>query len=74
MNNARRKIKREAIALLSSAMELLVTVGAEEEEAYYNMPEGLQASEKGEQMSDNIDLLNDIVDTIEGYIEELECM
>lgn len=74
MNNARRKIKREAIALLSSAMELLETVASEEEEAYYNMPEGLQASEKGEEMSNNIDTLQDAVSNLEEMIEELEYM
>lgn len=74
MNNARRKIKREAIALLSSALELLETVASEEEEAYYNMPDGLQASEKGEEISNNIDTLQDAVDNLETMIEELEYM
>lgn len=74
MNNARRKIKREAIMLLSSALELLETIADEEEEAYYNMPEGLQASERGEEMSNNIDTLQDAIGYIEEIIEELECI
>lgn len=74
MNNARRKIKREAIALLSSAMELLTDVVTGEEEAYFNMPESLQCTERGEQMESNIDLLNEYIKAIEEYIEELEYM
>lgn len=74
MNNARRKIKREAITLLSSALELLETIADEEEEAYYNMPEGLQASEKGEQMGENVDTLQEAVSNLEEMIEELEYM
>lgn len=74
MNNARRKIKREAIELLSSALDLLETIAGEEEEAYYNMPEGLQASEKGEEISSNVDYLQDAVSTLEDMIDELECM
>lgn len=74
MNNARRKIKREAIELLSSALDLLETIAGEEEEAYYNMPEGLQASEKGEEISSNVDYLQDTVSTLKDMIDELECM
>lgn len=74
MNNTRRKIKREVIALLSSALELLETIADEEEEAYYNMPEGLQASDKGEEMSNNVDTLLDAVGNLEEMIEELEYM
>lgn len=74
MNNARRKIKREAIELLSSALDLLETIAGEEEEAYYNMPEGLQASEKGEEISSNVDYLQDAVSNLEDMIDELECM
>lgn len=66
MNNARRKDLRKLIARLekldfelreiSSALENLIT---EEEEAYDNLPEGIQASERGEQMQEIIDQLYD---------------
>ena len=64
MNNARRKDLRKLIAQLekidfelreiSSALGDLIT---EEEEAYDNLPEGIQASERGEQMQEIIDQL-----------------
>lgn len=56
MNNQRRKSLQEAITLLQSiqdafdrAKELIETAKDEESEAYENMPEGLQSSERGEQ-------------------------
>lgn len=42
-----------------------------EEEAFDNMPEGLQATEKGERFNENIDSLQNAVDRITEAIEEL---
>lgn len=58
----------------SPLLDLLETIAREEEEAYWNMPEGLQASEKGEEISSNVDYLQDAVSTLEDMIDELECM
>ena len=44
----------------------------EEQEAFDNMPESLQDSERGEQMNDCIDMLDDAVDEIACLIDTLE--
>ena len=62
MNKLRRKSLAEVIAKLEEldslrqeAMEMLQGVLDEEQEAYDNMPESLQYSERGEQMQEYID-------------------
>lgn len=58
MNKIRRKKLQEAFALVTRAKNILETVRNEEQEAYDNLPEQFQISERGEEM--------------EGYIEILE--
>ena len=57
--NGTRRAKLESIALE------LDGVIAEEQEAFDNIPDGLQDSEKGEAMEDNIDRMNEAKDIIE---------
>lgn len=64
MNNARRKELRKIITRLEKLnfelQEISSDLGniiTEEEEAYDNLPEGIQASERGEQMQEIIDQL-----------------
>ena len=57
MNAARRKRLAEAVDLIASAKENIEEVKEEEQEAFDNMPESLQGSERGEEM--------------EGFIEDL---
>ena len=65
MNNARRKSVAEALELIEKARNILEEVKDEEQEAYDNLPESLQYGERGEQMQEN-------VDTIEEYLSYLE--
>jgi hypothetical protein len=53
-------------------MERLETVKDEEQESYDNMPEGLQASEKGEKSENAINNLEYACDNISDAIERLE--
>lgn len=48
MNNKRRKELKEIIELIDQARLRLEAVADEEEEAYYNLPDSLQESERGE--------------------------
>lgn len=50
MNKARRKELEKAKDLLEQAQSIIEAVQEEEQEAFDNMPEGLQSSERGEQM------------------------
>lgn len=73
MNADRRKRLRQAAALLSEAKELISNVQEEEQEAYDNMPESLQAGDKGTKMSETVDVLDALaqeLDAAEGTIEE----
>lgn len=74
MNNRRRRKLRIAMHGLSTVMVLLTKIAAEEEDSFFNLPEPLQESEMGEQMESNIDLLNQYIEAIEEFLEEMEYM
>ena len=65
MNKQRRKEIAKAIALIEDAREILECVLCEEQEAFDNMPESLQYSERGEAMEEYIS-------TIEEFLEYLD--
>ena len=65
MNKTRRKYLAEAIDLLGTAQTILENVIDEEQEAFDNMPDGLQCSERGETMEETIYNLQDILDNVE---------
>lgn len=72
MNAQRRKQIQKAIGLLSEARAILEEVTEEEQEAFDNMPDGLQASERGETMEENIYRLEEAVSAIEEQENEME--
>lgn len=61
MNNARRKALNSIIERLENLQTDLQDIQAEEQEAFDNLPEGLQASERGEAMETAIDNLEEAV-------------
>lgn len=78
MNKQRRKELAEAIEklnqaiqLLEEAQEIVETVADEEQEAYDNMPESLQGTERGEMTLDNVSTMEEVRDNIESYIDEI---
>lgn len=78
MNKQRRKqlagaIEKleQAVALIEEAKETVEFVNEEEQEAYDNLPESLQESERGQTIQENIDKLEDVVYNIESYIDEI---
>ena len=52
MNKSRRATLQEALNKISEARALIEEMRDEEQEAFDNMPEGLQCSERGEQMEE----------------------
>lgn len=74
MNKERRKIIEEAIEKINEANDLLATVRDEEQEAFDNLPEGIQMSERGETMEQYISDLDEIIDTIYDGVSTLEEM
>lgn len=79
MNRIRRKSLRtilgqmdELSTVLETVKEALQDVLNEEQEAYDNLPEGLQESYRGQQMQEYIDALEGVVDSLgELDIEDL---
>ena len=70
MNKIRKKELAKIIDLLSEAKERLESVRDEEEEAFDNLPENLQESERGQSMQNAIDAMNDILDSLD--LDDLE--
>ena len=71
MNAARRKILAKALAMVTEARDLIEEAKCGEEEAYDNMPESLQESERGETMQDYIAAMEDAIMSLE-EAEDLE--
>lgn len=64
MNEARRKILQKVSEGISLILPLLESAYEDEKDAFENMPEGLQASERGEQAQTAIDVLSDAVNSL----------
>ena len=69
MNKQRRKELEKAVALLAEARELIEVCKDEEQDAFDNLPENFQESERGEQMEEYIYNMEEAIDAI----EEVEC-
>lgn len=69
---ARRKRIREALDLLQQACEIIAEVGDEEEEAFDNLPESIQESERGEKMQEYIDTINEVLGAVDEVKDNLE--
>lgn len=65
MNKVRRKEIAKAIELLEQAREILESVRDDEQEAFDNMPESLQGSERGEAMEEYIYTLEEAIEAID---------
>ncbi len=65
MNKVRRKEIAKAIELLEQAREILESVRDDEQEAFDNMPESLQGSERGEAMEEYIYTLEETIEAID---------
>ena len=74
MNDARRRRLEDAQELIDRAQRILEDVMEEEREAYENLPEGLQRSERGMQMFDNADFLDDLITTIDACYCDITCV
>lgn len=79
MNNQRRRELQEALNQMRVAIDTLVqardiieSVQGQELEAYEMLPEGFQESERGQQMSENADTLENIASSINDQIDEIE--
>ena len=72
MNNERRATLKKAIDHLNDGLALVEEVNQEEADAYDNMPEGLQSSDRGETMSENLDRIDEAQSELQSIIHSLE--
>ena len=68
MNKERRKRLAEAYEKIGEVKEILESVKDEEQEAYDNLPENFQYGERGEEMENYIDMIDEAC----GYLEDAE--
>lgn len=72
MNAPRRKALAKALDLLEQASSIIEEVQTEEQEAYDNLPESLQNSERDEQMQEYADTLDEVLGALSVCKEHLE--
>lgn len=72
MNNIRRKQIAKVIDALEGIREDIDSIHAEEEEAFDNMPESLEGTDRYDAMADAVSNLEDAIDLVEELIEALE--
>ena len=73
MNNDKRKRIDQATALIEEARSIIEEITQEESEAYENMPENLQYSDRGELIQEainNLEYADSSFDELLGYLEE----
>lgn len=72
MNNKRRKEIEKISNQITELLGGLQVIQEEEQEAFDNLPEGIQESEKGEVIEENADNIQSVIDEIESQLTELE--
>lgn len=69
MNKARRKWLENVSEMITNAKEQLEQIRDEEQEAYDNMPENLNMTDRASAMEENIDNLDTMVSDLEDILE-----
>ena len=71
MNKERRRLMYNGISIIKRGVEILKEVSNDEQDAFDNLPEGLQQTMRGEKMEENVDILEESISEIENALEEL---
>ena len=74
MNKQRRAAISKIADELRALGERITDLEGEEQDAFDNLPEGLQDSERGNAMTEAVDTLNSAVSELEGVIETIETL
>lgn len=72
MNDERRKKLEAARSHITDAINLIEEVKQDEQDAFDNMPEGLQAGEKGQTLEENVATLESAIDALNGSEGDLD--
>lgn len=66
MNKQKRKRLEKAFDLITQAEEILEEVKADEEDSYDNLPDNFRDGEKGEEMQNYIEMIDEAI----GYMQD----
>ena len=72
MNKARRKELDRAADMLREAYSIIESCRDDEEDAYDNLPESFQDGERGEEMQEYIDVMDEVMDQIDDAANAIE--
>lgn len=72
MNKERKQRFQNVISSLEEAKDELTDIQSDEIDALDAMPEGLQASSRGDKMQEWIDFIDDVVSDIEDITTKIE--
>lgn len=72
MNKERRKKLDDVIYLLQASKDIIDKVQTEESDAFYNLTDGLQCTERGMKMEECIDNMEDAMGLIDDTVDLLE--
>ena len=67
MNKQRRAQLQKVVNMIADARELLEEIRDDEQEAFDNLPIGIQESERGEQMDSYVYLMGEIIDSLDDH-------
>ena len=71
MNKERRKSIERIVDKLNEIQADLTSIRGDEEEAYDNLPEGIQSSERGDSMQEAIEAMDDADGSLKEAIDYL---
>lgn len=71
MNNQRRNEIQKAIEKLETIQDNIDFIAGEERDAFDNLPESIQESERGQKMEEAADTLEEVKDAISELVDSL---
>ena len=71
MNKEKRRRLNDADILIKEAVRVISDVKDDEENSFYNLPEGLQNAQRGMDMQDAIDQMDEIIEVLEDVSSDL---
>ena len=72
MNKQRRAELDKASQMIENAKGIIENCQAEEQDCFDNLTEGLQQTERGQLMEENVSRLQDCLDNLDSVLSDLE--
>lgn len=72
MNKYRRSILKSVIERLETAIQKIESVKEDEQEAYDNLPDNLNDTDRANDMYENVDDMEDAVSSLQDIIDQLQ--